>query len=424
MKIEIRESCVETTAGEPVSFRASQKLGAVATRTVGRIEKTGAVSGTMRSLGNTSRLNGTWQEGAVMAEGLRLLKLKKGLRNGTMYEAIMFSPSLLHSVAVQICVGPKIKIDLLGRVVAATEITTTTLMPQVATTVSTSYVDGDLRLLKHITQIEGVDMTMIRCAKEFARSRDDVVELIDKMFLASPEPLDDLRAAKSITYHLSPTRSLARLMVPSSDSQKVQQSENGGVIVTVESVTASTGVKFPYEGADTAILDAMKPSRFLQSDHEQVIDLAKRAVGETDDAAEAARRIEAFVAEYIENRGLSVGYASAAEVAASKQGDCSEFAVLAAAMCRSVGIPTQVVVGVAYVSDIAGRQGFRAHVWMRAYMGDKWIGFDPAFKAIGLGGYGAGHIALAIGDGEPGDFFKLETTLARFKIEKLIVNRK
>jgi transglutaminase-like putative cysteine protease len=111
-------------------------------------------------------------------------------------------------------------------------------------------------------------------------------------------------------------------------------------------------------------------------------------------------------------------------VAASKQGDCSEFAVLAAAMCRSVGIPTQVVVGVAYVSDIAGRQGFRAHVWMRAYMGDKWIGFDPAFKAIGLGGYGAGHIALAIGDGEPGDFFKLETTLARFKIEKLIVNRK
>jgi hypothetical protein len=110
--------------------------------------------------------------------------------------------------------------------------------------------------------------------------------------------------------------------IPSTDNQKVQQLKNGRATVTVAPVAAQAGVKFPYKGRDKAILDATKPTRFLQSDHEQVIALARRAVGETRDTAEAARKIEAFVGEYIENRSLSVGYASAAEVVASRQGDC------------------------------------------------------------------------------------------------------
>jgi transglutaminase-like putative cysteine protease len=172
------------------------------------------------------------------------------------------------------------------------------------------------------------------------------------------------------------------------------------------------------------VLDATKPNRFLQSDNKQIIALARRAVGRTRDAAEAAKSIENFVAGYIQNKSLSVGYASAAEVAASRQGDCSEFAVLTAAMCRAVGIPAQVVVGVAYVKDFAGLQDrFGGHAWVQAYLGDKWVGLDAAFKSSGLPGYGPGHIALAIGNGEPADFFNLVNTLGQFKIDKAIVNK-
>ncbi|GAI55549.1 unnamed protein product, partial [marine sediment metagenome] len=113
------------------------------------------------------------------------------------------------------------------------------------------------------------------------------------------------------------------------------------MIVTVEPIVAPRGARFPYVGRDKTILEAMKPNRFLQSDSKEIIDLARRAVGDTKDAAEAIRMIESFVAEYIENRGLSVGYASAVEVAVSRVGDCSEYAVLTAAMCRAVGIPAQ-----------------------------------------------------------------------------------
>ena len=153
-----------------------------------------------------------------------------------------------------------------------------------------------------------------------------------------------------------------------------------------------------------------------------MIKLARRAVGDTKDAAQAVSKIEAFVADYVQDKNLSIGYASAAEVAASRQGDCSEFAVLTAAMCRSLGIPAQVVMGIAYVDDFAGLQtGFGGHAWVCAYVGDKWVGLDSAFKSSGRGGYDAGHIAQAVGNGNPEDFFALIGTVGQFKIDKIIV---
>ena len=423
MTVEIKRTSSETTAGEPLGFEVEQKLGAMVMKIMGQVDKQGTVNMTTALMGTEQRSTSQWPQGAVMDEGLRLLTLRKGLEEGSLYFAKIFEPTMQQALHAQIRIGPKQSIDLLGRVVAATKVTTTFNMPGSGEVVSTSYVDDDFRLLKDITPIAGIQVEMVSCAKEFALGRNDVVELIDKMFLASPVPLDNLGAAKSITYYLAPTADVPDLIIPSSDNQKVQQFKDGRVIVTIEPVAAPAGVKFPYKGPDEAILEATRPTRFLQSDNEQIIDLARRAVGDSKDSAEAAGKIEAFVAEYIENRNLSVGYASAAEVAASKQGDCSEFAVLTAAMCRAVGIPAQVVVGVAYVSNFAGHQGFGGHAWTQAYVGGKWIGLDAAFRGAGRGGYDAGHIALAAGDGEPGDFFNLAATLGQFKIEKLVLKK-
>jgi hypothetical protein len=62
---------------------------------------------------------------------------------------------------------------------------------------------------------------------------------------------------------------------------------------------------------------------------------------------------------------------------------------------------------------------FGGHAWVEAYVGDKWIGLDATRAPKG---FGPGHIALAIGNGEPADFFNLVTTLGQFKIDKVIIN--
>jgi len=352
---------------------------------------------------------------------MRLIELEKKLTEGAAYEVLLFSPSMMAAVKASVKVGAKQDVDLLGRIVSLTKVETIMSMPGTGEIVSTGYVDDQLRALKSIMPMAGMNVEMVACTKEFAMSNNQPAEIVDKMFLASPEPLENVGTAKSITYYLKPTAQTTNLAIPSSDNQRVQKLEDGTVTVKVEPVSMPMGGTFPYKGTDANIAEMIKPGRFVQSDDANIIALAKQAVGDAKDSAEAARKIEDFVAKYVKNISLSVGYASATEVAASRRGDCTEFAVLCAALCRAAGIPARVTVGVAYVNDFEGKTGFGGHAWTEAYIGDKWIGLDSAFKAGALGKFDAGHIALASGNGEPVNFFNLATTLGNFKIEKVTV---
>ena len=418
------ETNIETTDGKPLGFAVVQDFGLMTMNVSGTVNEQGIVNMTVTSMGGEQKRTFEWPSGAMMAEGLRLLGLKKGLKEGLEYSAKLFSPGSIQAIEAEIHIGPKRNVDLLGRVVALTEIETVLKVPGAGEIVSTSYVDGDLRVQKSIAPMMGMQIEIIACPKEFALGENDVLEVIGKLFLPSPMRIENVNSAKSISYHLGPTSPGEKLTIPPNDNQIVEQDKDGGVILTVKPVAAVAGVEFPYKGRDKNILEATKPNRFLQSDRREIIELADRAVGGTKDAAEAVKRIEAFVSEYIENRNLSIGYASAVEVAASRQGDCSEFAVLTAAMCRAVGIPAQVVSGAVYVQDWSGfDEGFGGHTWVQAYVGGKWLGLDATFKGVGHGGYGPGHIALAAGDGKPEDFLDLLGTLGKFKIDKVVVNK-
>ena len=50
-------------------------------------------------------------------------------------------------------------------------------------------------------------------------------------------------------------------------------------------MTVSSGGTFPYQGNDPKLLEAIKPTRFLQSDDKRIVELARQAVGDTKDAA-------------------------------------------------------------------------------------------------------------------------------------------
>ena len=126
------------------------------------------------------------------------------------------------------------------------------------------------------------------------------------------------------------------------------------------------------------------------------------------------QRIEAFVRDYIRTKSLDVGYAYALEVARTPEGDCTEHAVLVAALGRAAGIPTRVVDGLAYAPGFAGRdQVFVPHAWTQAWVDGRWQSFDAA-----LDGFDAGHIALAIGDGDPWQFYAGLDMLGRIRIDR------
>lgn len=422
--VKMVETSVETTSGRPLRFETVQDLGAMTMKVAGTVSD-GVISLISSSMGTQEESTMPWPDGAVMAEGLRLRTLKEGLRPGSQYAVDIFSPGVMQALTANVSVGRKQQVDLLGRVVKLTEVTTTLNMPMAGPVTSTSYVDDDMRALKNVVPVAGMNVEMVACAREFALGDNDVLDLIDRMFVKSPEPIDDVSSTSSITYTLNAGQN-GDLIIPSTDNQTAERLADGRIVLEVRPVPVPSGGRFPYRGNDPELREATGPTRFLQSDRKEIIDLARKAVGDAKDTAEAARRIESFVARYVDNKSLSVGYASAAEVVESRQGDCSEFAVLTAALCRAVGIPAEVVVGLAYVKEFAGLEGFGGHAWARAYVGGdrngaggRWIGLDAAFQSGGRGGYDAGHIALATGDGEPGDFFNMASALGRFQIEEI-----
>ena len=422
VSISTKETSIETSKGEPAAFVAEQDIGMGTMKTEGTIGTDGSVRVRTTGTGQAQEVNFVWPKDAVMSEGLRLLALQKGLKEGTSYNAKIFSPGAMMAIDSNVRVGAKQEVDLLGRVVVLTKVETTMSMPGMGQITTEGFVDDDFRAFKSVIPMAGIKLELVACEKEFALGSNDVYEIAEKMFLASPQPIKNVRSAKSISYHLKPVSGAGGLTIPAGDNQHVQKLEDGSVIVVVEPVSAPADGTFPYNGTDKELLDAIRPGRFVQSDDANIIALAKRAVGNTKDAAEAAKKIERFVADYVKDMNLSVGYASASEVAASRKGDCTEFAVLSAAICRSIGIPARVVVGVVYVDNFSDKPGFAGHAWVEAYIGGKWVGLDATFKASGRGGFDAGHIAIAAGNGEPADFFNIATTLGRFRIEKILVN--
>jgi transglutaminase-like putative cysteine protease len=168
---------------------------------------------------------------------------------------------------------------------------------------------------------------------------------------------------------------------------------------------------------DAAPTDAeRRPNSLIQSDDSRVLAMAREAAGDEADPWQVAKRLEAYVHKAVRNKNFSQALASAAEVARTGEGDCTEHAVLLAALARARGIPARVAVGLVYVEPAA--LGF--HMWTEMFIGGKWVPLDAT---LGLGGIGAAHLKIAQSSLEGADhlasFLPVAQALGQLKLEVL-----
>ena len=130
------------------------------------------------------------------------------------------------------------------------------------------------------------------------------------------------------------------------------------------------------------------PCPLIQSDDAAIRKVASdvTAAGPADPWA-VARRLEQWVHQNVSTKSFKVGFGSAAEVMRRREGDCSEHAVLLAALARAAGIPARVAVGLTYLS---GSSSFGYHMWTEVFI-DRWVGLDAV---IAKGGVSACHIKI------------------------------
>jgi len=424
MEIEVLETCIESPEGDILGFEGRQTFSILAMEVTGRRNAAGNLDAEIRTGDLVQKREIVLPPGTLMAEGIRLLMEKnKPLQAGKVMDITLFTPTLLQAVEAQIRVGERKTVDLIGRVSELTEVTVSLKPPGAASGGEDPafqqmvYVDEAFEAKKMIQTVANITLELISCSKVFAMRENEPSEFVDQMILASPAPMESVQRISSIRYHIKPLNKGKPLVFVEDDNQTVQPDGEGGVYVTVKPASASAGIVYPYSGSDPKLRQALQSTRYLQSEHELIGQLARKAAGDAPDALEAAKRIESFVHDYIQTRDLSVGYASALEVARSRQGDCTEHAVLTAALCRASGIPARVVTGYIYADEFAGRrQVFVGHAWAQANIGGKWIGLDATRAPKG---YGADHLALSASDGSPEDFWSTVADLQQFAIREV-----
>jgi hypothetical protein len=114
--------------------------------------------------------------------------------------------------------------------------------------------------------------------------------------------------------------------------------------------------------------------------------------GAADDA-EIARRIRRHVSENFDYRLGATLFGTSRDVLRDRKGDCSEAAVLVAALLRASGIPSRVTLGYATLGDGV----WIGHAWAEGFIGGAWIGVDAALREFPAG---ASRLALASLSGE------------------------
>ncbi len=415
LRLETRIQTRETVQGDPISFFMNQKGFGTHTETQGTLLSDGRMLiKTRLSSGETSETFMDWPENAVINEGARLMALKQGLAPGTQYDFIRFLPDMVKFAKVTAEVGQTGFEDLLGRVVKLTRVrhrmNISGTMLQ-----SESWVDDRFFVQKAITELMGLKFEMTACTEKYALSPNDPSDFLDSMLIgldSSPDGLDCKTGGESVRYVVTPKQPAAVFNLPVTIEQNVTPLKDGAVEIVVDhSVSPPAGIPIRYSGTDPNALKHLEPTRWLQHRHEKLQGLARKAAGNAKHAREAAVRMEKFVHDYILKKNLSIGYATALEAAESREGDCTEHALLLAAMFRASGLPSRVASGLAYAKTFMGRRHVMVpHAWTQALIEDRWYSFDAA-----LNGFDAGHIALAHGDGDPVHFFGMANLIGNVR---------
>jgi hypothetical protein len=254
----------------------------------------------------------------------------------------------------------------------------------------------------------GLPLRLERCTHKCSRPVARPFDMLDALVVASPYRLTKRTAQKKLRYILVRDDGQPPQLVATGEQKVALDGARAVVTVCTDcgDATAETAASLaPY----------LQPNAWVRSDDARIRELAQRADRVDRPLAARMDRLANVVQSRMRNEPDFLGYGDAVQALRTGRGDCTEFAVLLAALARAQGIPARVAVGMAYSSRFTGRRDtFNPHMWVQVYDGERWVSHDAALE-----GFDSAHIALAVGTGEPQEAFDAYLQLRRLRIERL-----
>ncbi len=398
IKVTVSERAVETLDGKPKSFESVQDLA------VQKVVLKGAFEGDKVNI-VSSQFGIERRENYELPAGARLKtwggfreSLLRGFEPGTQYRMDLYEPSfrLDAPIVATTQIGDAEEFELRGRKIRGRKVTTTMSAPMGELKVL-AWVDESGRPLLGRMPAPGLgDMEMVTVDQAKALAEFVPPELFMTTVVKAKRKID-YKNAQSIRYRLRTTHEHADLgEIPDTGGQRVTARGEGSVELLVTrarhqpvggaaAAPSATNTAPASDGAaaarDPALAEYLDGNLMMNLDDAKLVALAKQAAGEEREPFALADRLRRFVSEYVESKNLNIGFATASEVARTREGDCSEHGVLLAALGRLNGLPSRVAVGLAYV-PLFGRQDdiFGYHLWTQFYLDGRWIDFDAALN--------------------------------------------
>lgn len=206
------------------------------------------------------------------------------------------------------------------------------------------------------------------------------------------QPLELPHATKRIVYRVTLKQGDPSQKFANGPTQSVKRIDEHTAEITVRALQPGQAASDDF-AQPAAPTDADRlPNSLIQSDDEMIVELSKQIAAAGTDDWTVARSFEKLVRDMVTSKNFSQAIASASDVVRSKEGDCTEHAVLLAALCRARDIPARVAMGLVYYGPA---QGFAYHMWNEVWIEGQWIPLDAT---LGRGGIGAAHLKVADSD--------------------------
>jgi hypothetical protein len=214
---------------------------------------------------------------------------------------------------------------------------------------------------------------------------NEVPELMVSLFVEPNVPI--AKGANRLTMKVT-TKDGTKVDLPSVGMQRATSNEDGSATLVIDLDAPIAATKF-----DTVNESYLAPSAICDGSDEAVRAIAHEALILLPEGAtqkEQALALRTKVHTFIDAKNMSTAFASASQVARTKEGDCSEHAVLLCGVLRAANIPSRGVMGMVYVSNIGGPNGvFGWHMWSQALLDGAWVDLDATLTTP----FSVGHIA-------------------------------
>jgi hypothetical protein len=285
---------------------------------------------------------------------------------GQSYEAFLFDPA-----SVVTGIGPdslKASLVLEGReriTIPLGTFDTYRVKLKFMNSESISWIDDRGEVIRENSQLGLVSIK--ERSGEFLRDTLSSLDVVEKTAVSSNVRLENPRELKLLRLKISGIESFENLDLNDNNRQFFK---DGTIEVRVGSIPEDDGYEksFLKQGLEEYI----EPTSLIQSDDEKIITLTSEILDGSKDPISGVRKINDWVYRSLE-KSPTMGIPNALDIVKTKKGDCNEHAILLAALTRSVGIPTKVVLGLVFLDE-----KFYYHAWNEVFLG-KWIAVDPTF---------------------------------------------